>query len=148
MKVSIYDNIDPKFLDTTCKKAEKILAIQVEKDTRPFVPARTMSLNQRTRVQGNAIIYPGPYARYLYYGKVMVDSVTGRGAMKIPVGEGGDYIFRHRKGATLVPTGRDLHFNTGLHPQATSHWLEASKAANERKWMDVARRAIANEYNK
>lgn len=148
IQISVHDNIDPQFFHLTCTKAEKILAIQVLKDTRPFVPALTGSLNQRSRVEGNVVIYPGPYARYLYHGKVMVDSTTGKGAMKIPVGQGGDYIFRFRKGATLMPTGRDLHFNTGMHPDATSHWIEASKKKNMETWKEVARRAIANGYNK
>lgn len=64
-------------ISTACSKAEHVLAIQVAKDTAPFVPALTGSLTQRTKVDGSMIIYPGPYARFLYYGKVMVDPNTG-----------------------------------------------------------------------
>ena len=60
-----------------CTRAEHVLAEQMEKDTQPFVPMLTGSLTQRTRGVGNDIIYPGPYARFLYYGKVMVDPNTG-----------------------------------------------------------------------
>ena len=63
-------------------KANTILLSQVMKDTSPYVPFLTGSLNARTHVVGNTIIYPGPYARYLYYGKVMVDSVTGKARRK------------------------------------------------------------------
>ena len=65
-------------------KANDILVYQVMKDTSPYVPFLTGSLNARTQAVGNTIIYPGPYARYLYYGKVMVDSVTGKGPAYIP----------------------------------------------------------------
>lgn len=57
-------------------RAEHIVAVQAAKDTSPYVPFLTGSLDERTRVSGNTIIYPGPYARFLYYGKVMVDPGT------------------------------------------------------------------------
>lgn len=59
------------------EKAAHAIAAQAQKDTEPFTPALTGSMSQRTRVIGNEIIYPGPYARYLYYGKLMVDPNTG-----------------------------------------------------------------------
>lgn len=31
----------------------------------------------RVKVDGSTIIYAGPYARYLYYGKIMVAPKTG-----------------------------------------------------------------------
>lgn len=123
----------------TASNAEKILAVQVMKDTRRFVPALTMSLNNRTRVIGNAIVYPGPYARYLYHGKVMVDSVTGKGPAKIP-----EVGYRFRKGATLVPTNRPLKYTKTVHPDAQAEWMEASKAANMAKWKRVAAAAVQN----
>lgn len=60
-----------------CDRAEHVLAVQVAKDTAPFVPMLTGSLRTRTRVTGNTVVYPGPYARYLYYGKLYVDPLTG-----------------------------------------------------------------------
>ena len=62
-----------KALARRCTKAEHIVAMRVASDTDPYTPALTGSLNQRTRVVGNSVVYPGPYARYLYYGKVMMD---------------------------------------------------------------------------
>ena len=111
-----------------CTRAEHVLAEQVEKDTQPFVPALTGSLTQRTRVDGSAVIYPGPYARFLYYGKVMVDPNTG--STYAP------------KGGTKVVTDRNLVFNKTMHPQAQAHWLEASKAQNLDKWVRVADKAV------
>ena len=115
-------------LAQSCRKAEHIVALQVKKDTGPFAPALTGSLTQRTRVVGNEIIYPGPYARFLYYGKVMVDPNTG--STYAP------------KGGTKVVTDRNLVFNKTMHPQAQSHWFEASKAQNLEKWVRVADKAV------
>ena len=109
-------------------KAEEVVAWQVRKDTSPFVPALTGSLDQRTRVVGNTVIYPGPYARYLYYGKLMVDPETGSAWAS--------------NGASKVLTDRNLVFNTSVHPQAQSHWFEASKAQNLEKWIRVAEKAV------
>ena len=111
-----------------CKCAEHVLAVQVEKDTQPFVPALTGSLSTRTRVVGNEVIYPGPYARFLYYGKVMVDPKTG--STWAP------------KGGTKVVTDRNLVFTKAMHPQAQAFWCEASKAQNIDKWARVAQKAV------
>ena len=115
-------------LASACSRAEHAVAVQVEKDTAPFVPMLTGSLTQRTRVDGNQIVYPGPYARFLYYGKVMVDPSTG--STYAP------------KGGTKVVTDRNLVFNQTVHPQAQSHWFEASKAQNLDKWMRAAEKAV------
>lgn len=84
-------------LALACSEAEHVLAIQVESDTVPYVPALTGSMTQRTRAIGNTVVYPGPYARYLYYGKLMVDPDTGSPWAK--------------KGATKVLTDRNLVFH-------------------------------------
>lgn len=120
-----------KALARRCTKAEHIVAIQIEKDTSPYTPALTGSLNQRTRVVGNSVVYPGPYARYLYYGKLMVDPDTGS-----PWAQ---------PGAVKVLTDRDLVFTQSVHPQAQAHWFEASKAQNLDKWRRVA---AENVYKK
>lgn len=115
-------------LEARVDPAEHIIALQIEKDTRPFVPMLTGSLTNRTKVDGNRIEYPGPYARFLYYGKVMVDPDTGSPWAKA--------------GATKVVTDRNLVFTQDFHAQAQSHWIEASKAQNAEKWRRVAERAI------
>jgi len=131
------DLLNPNMFKLPCSVAESVVANQVLKDTRPFVPALTMSLNNRSYVQGNMVIYPGPYARYLYYGKAMKNAVTGKGPMYIP-----EVGYRWPKGATLIPTDRNLVFTTSVHPQAQAHWFEASKAQNMEKWEKVAEKAV------
>lgn len=129
VKADGFSELDEK-LAQACTKAEHILAVQVQKDTSPFVPFLTGSLDQRTRVDGNGIIYPGPYARFLYYGKVMVGPETGSTYAK--------------KGTTKALTDKNLVFNKAGHAQAQSHWFEASKAENLDKWVRVADKAVKN----
>lgn len=111
-------------------KLETALAVQVMKDTDKFVPALTGSLTQRAHVEGNTVVYPGPYARFLYYGKVMIYPPTG--STFAPKNE-------HK-----VVTDRDLVFNKSMHPLATAFWFEVSKSANLKTWMKVAERMTQN----
>lgn len=115
-------------------RAAHSVAYQIESDTRPFVPAQTESLANRAQVVDNTVIYPGPYARFLYYGKLMVDPETGSAWA--------------RKGANKVLTGTELNIKTNVHGQAQSHWFEASKAQNKDKWVEVAKKAVKRELNK
>ena len=129
VKAEGFDALQEKIAQA-CSKAEHALAVQVQKDTSPFVPFLTGSLDQRTQVVGDLIIYPGPYARFLYYGKVMIDPETG--STYAP------------KGGTKVLTDKNLVFNTSGHSQAQSHWFEAAKAENLNKWIRVADKAVKN----
>lgn len=114
-----------------CTKAEHTVALQVKKDTSPFVPALTGDLDRRTKVDGPLIIYPGPQSRYLYNGKLMVDPETGS-----------SYA---RKGTTKVLTDKNLVFSKAMHAQAQDHWFEASKAENLGKWIRVADKAVKDD---
>lgn len=133
-------------LQKSSTKAEHIVAQQVAKDTSPFVPAANESLDQRTRVDGSQIIYPGPYARYLYNGKVMVNAATGKGPSHF-IGKNGNEVIAFPKGSKLVATDRNLVFRTDVHPQAQDHWFEASKAQNLEKWVRVAQKAVKDGLN-
>lgn len=114
--------------------AEHALAVQMAKDTEQYVPARTKSFANRTRVDGSVIIYPGPSARFLWNGKLMIDPNTGSAWAP--------------KGATKVVTGKDLNISTAVHSKAQSHWFEASKAQNLPKWRNVAGRAMQREFRR
>lgn len=70
-----------KFKDKN-NKARMLLKNEIVKDTDKFVPFRTGYLkNSAIRSissKDDAIIYKGPYARFLYYGRVMVGVITHR----------------------------------------------------------------------
>lgn len=130
LKFTVHSNLSGigQMLQTASDRAQTAVAIQAQKDTSPYVPALTGSLDQRTRVDENRIIYPGPYARYLYYGKLMVDPETGSSYAP--------------KGTTKVLTDKNLVFNKAMHSQAQDHWFEASKSENMDKWLRVAGKAV------
>ena len=134
LKFSVHTSglsVIPERLKAASKKAEHTVAIQVQKDTSPYVPDLTGSLDQRTMVDGSEVIYPGPYARYLYHGKLMVDPETG--STYAP------------KGGTKVVTDKNLVFNKAMHSQAQACWFEASKAENMDKWLRVADKAVKRD---
>lgn len=116
------------------QKMMHIVATHVAKDTVKYVPMRTGSqmlrsgahLSDRASVKGNKIIYPGPYARYLYEGKVMEGPLHGP---------------KHA-------TDKDLVFSDKPHAKATAHWFEESKKANIHTWRKVAKRAFLDGIKK
>jgi len=141
VKTSGFSELDKKIAQVS-GKAEHVVAIQVQKDTEPFVPALNKSLVNRTEVVGDSVIYPAPYARYLYYGKVMVDE-HGNGPNHF-VDRHGNEVIRFPKGSKLHATDRNLVFNHAVHPNAQDHWYETSKSQNLEKWLRVADKAVKN----
>ncbi len=138
--VTLEKIIDPAaILDGRATKLEQALAWQILKDTAAFLPALTGSFTQRSHVTGNRIIYPGPYARYLWHGVAMVNSKTGKGPRYIP-----EVGYRWPKGAILKPTTRPLKFNTAMHAKAQSHWMDASNAQNMEKWKRMGAKIYAD----
>lgn len=121
LKFQVYtenlNNLQSRIADSV-DRAEIAVAEQVLKDTAPFVPFLTGSLSGRARVDGKSVVYPGPYARYLYYGKVMIGH------------------------APKQVTEKDLVFTTDYHKDAQAFWFEASKAQNMKKWERTAEKAV------
>lgn len=127
-------------LNKRLQKAQIDLEVAIAEDIKPYMPILTGNMLQRTQAinasnlgSGVVTIAPAPYGRYLYEGKVMVDAETGKGARPIKL-KTGEVIFRHRKGATLVPTDRPLTYTSG---SAVPHWYERAKADNWNKWIDL-----------
>ena len=92
-----------------------------------YCPAATLSLARSayaaTQLGDGRVIYPGPYARYLYYGEVM--------GPNIPVFDddsGEPTRFFSPPGQKKHLTGRQLTFSTDVNPLAGSFWFERMKA--------------------
>lgn len=113
-------------LEKEISGTEEKLIQRVKNDTTQFVPYKTGNLTENTTIQGNKIVYPAPYARFLYYGKLMVDPLTGSAWA--------------RKGVKKILTQKNLVFERSVHPQAQSHWFEASAALNLSDWVDFAKK--------
>lgn len=133
IRISVKKNIDPSLLTGRASKVEKALAWQILKDTDVFVPARTGTFARMAHVIGNAIVYTGVQANYLWHGVAMVNSKTGKGPRYIP-----EVGWRWPKGAILKPTNRPLNFDRSMHAKAQSHWVDASRAQNMKKWEKIA----------
>lgn len=94
-----------------------------------YMPFRTGALATKSKhiKSSTEIEVAAPYALYMYYGKVMVNSKTGKGPAFIP-GVG----YRYRKGTVLKATERDLNYDLTKHPKAGPFWdrrMMASEAA-------------------
>ena len=113
-KVEGLSDIDRK-LAAMANKQEIWLANEVLKDTVNYVPASGAQggMYAQAHTEGSLVIYPGPYARYLYYGKVM----------------------RGPKHGPKYATDKNLNISRDHHPNAQSYWFEASKAQNLDKWL-------------
>lgn len=67
-----------------------------------------------TEIGSGQIVYQNPYARFQYYGKLMVSSITGSAFAS--------------SGESKVLTDKDLTYNTSRHALAGAFWFERMKA--------------------
>lgn len=106
-------------------EAQQWLGDRVLEDCKAVMPHLTGGLQQRSHTEdgGKRVVFPGPYARFQYGGKVMVDPVTGSPWA--------------RKGAKKVLTDRPLQYS---NPQATDHWFDTAKARNGEYWIAGVKR--------
>lgn len=95
-----------KFVDSEC------IRLMV-----PYTPMRNGILQKGavlgTKIGSGEIHYIIPHARYQYYGKLMVSSITGSAFAK--------------RGESKVLTEKDLVYNKARHPLAQRLWFETMK---------------------
>lgn len=103
---------------------------QVMNDMVPYMPHRDGTFVNLTRLQSSSIQGTGrvvagapPTGRFLYYGKVMVDPVTGSSWA--------------RKGAKKVVTDRPLTYS---NPKATPKWFDTAKENHGKSWIKGVKR--------
>lgn len=99
---------------------QKFLTNTINRRMTRYMPYRTSALSTKLKYvkSPTEIEVRGPYALYQYFGKVMVNSKTGKGPALIP-GVG----YRYKKGTTLKATERDLDQQTGTkNPKAGPFW--------------------------
>lgn len=103
-----------------------------------YMPMDSGSLIKRsyaaTVIGSGRIVFPGPYAHYLYHGEVygpnipIFDDDSG-----IPT----SYWSPKKK----YPTGRELNIKIDKNPHATSHWWDVAKANHLKDIFEEARKA-------
>lgn len=102
----------------------------------PLIPFNTGMLKQSAWITngGEEIVWEQPYARYQYYGMLMVDPKTKKAAMFSE-----DYGFWSRPGVTKELTNTPLKY----HGQGGSHWFEkAMQNGGREKIIKVAREEV------
>lgn len=122
-----------KRLNGDTDMARKILKTEVVKDTEPFVPMQGGYLKKSPydsiSKKTDTIVYDSPYAKFLYYGKVMVGVRTHRPWAKA--------------GETKIVINKSLTYGK-LNPLACAFWFERSKSLNKDKWLKLSRKVYRN----
>lgn len=90
----------------------------------PFVSGMTYKVTvAQTDISKPYIITDTPYAKYLFYGKVMVDPKINAAGFMTPEG------WRSRKGCVKILTSRNLEYTKTKNPLAGPRWDEALSTA-------------------
>ena len=130
VKVKVQFDGDARVLKNRKKltKCKKKLICQVIKDTTPYVPMQDGILYMSALVNQNRykdkIVWTGPYARFLYHGKVMV-GIRSRRAWA-------------RLGEVKEATNKALKYGK-THPLAGPEWYIRSKSKNKGKWVKLTK---------
>ena len=109
IRYSLAIDIPDDILDKRVKKANSWLQEEIIDDTDQFVPMRTGALAGTVYRDGNEIVYAMPYARYMYYGKVMVDPKTGAAGFLAKNPKTGALEWKSRKNIRKKLTDRPIH---------------------------------------
>jgi hypothetical protein len=111
-------------------KVQKFIDQETIRYMDPYTPRITgaliKSVTQGSKIGSGDLIYSSPYARYLYYGKLMVSSVTGSA-----------YAMH---GESKVLTDRDLEYSKASNPMAGPYWFERMKADHKDDILNGARK--------
>lgn len=100
-------------------RVQEFFTSEIMRKADPYVPFSAGALRDSARISEDkcAIIYDTPYARYHWFGNLMVDPVTGKGAFYSPT-----YGFWSRPGVNKEKTDRDLNYNGA--PLRGSRWVK------------------------
>ena len=93
-----------------------------------------------TDIGSGEVVYPGPYARYLYYGEVY--------GPNIPIFEddsGEPVGFFSPPGQKKHPTGRPLEYSTDTNPLAGAFWFERMKADHLDDIIEEAKAVVSDK---
>lgn len=105
---------------------QKFLTMTVNRRITRYMSFRTGAMSTKLKYVKSLteIEVLAPYARYQYYGKVMVNAATGKGPAFIP-GVG----YRYRKGTILKAINRGLQYGTTKNALAGPYWDRRMMAA-------------------
>lgn len=109
-------------------KAQQVLDKSVIDWNLQYVPWETGALGKSaygaTQIGSGEIVYPGPYAHYMYYGEVYGPNIwNGDGHVK-----DAPQPFFSPKGEKKHPTGREIVYAQDVNPLAGPFWADRMKA--------------------
>lgn len=111
-------------------KAQYELDSTIMTDMQPYMPMQTGTFINVTKglsaaIAGSGKVYAAapPFGRFLYEGKVMVDTKTGSPWA--------------RPGAKKVVTDRDLKYS---NLKATPHWFDTAKKNHGKSWVNKTKK--------
>jgi hypothetical protein len=109
-------------------KAREDLNDQIMLDCKDYVPFNQSILSNSVHTEnGDEIVWNGPYARFLYMGKLMLDD---------------------RGSAWALPNtqkhvvDKDLTYSKEGHSKAGAHWFERAKEDYLDTWIETVRKAV------
>lgn len=133
LRTKISATVYPDVLDRKCTKAERAVAVQAERDSRPYIPSATGRLRHSGKVYGNTIVWDLPYARIQYFGKVYVDPHRRIAGFPTPDGNWKSFVGRQK-----VRSERSFQHPGGGGPQ----WFKRAKDAKLASWVRLAQGVI------
>ena len=109
---------------------QRFVTSEINKRITRYMPFRSGALSTKLKfmVSPTQIQVIAPYARYQYYGRVMVNAKTGKGPMNIP-GVG----LRYRTGTVLKATEQPLTYDRTKNPNAGPYWDRRMMAAEQKQ---------------
>ncbi len=106
--------------------AQRFFTENVNKRITKYMPYRSGALSGKLKrvTSPSEITISAPYARYQYYGKIMIDPAINAAGFLTK-----DGTWRSRKGAVKVLTDRDLTYDTTKNAEAGPFWDRRMMAA-------------------
>lgn len=112
-------------------RAERALAARMLADMDAYVPSQSGRTRSGARVEGNRVVYPGPYAGVLYRGRVQVDPMT--------------HSPYARAGVRKVVSDQKIHYS---RPGASAYWLTPAKRAKLKDWQRLVAKEVTRGLTK
>ena len=115
-------------------RVQKYVDSEVIRRMKPYTPMLSSALIKSatisTKIGSGEIKQNTPYARYQYYGKLMVSSITGS-----------SYA---RMGEKKVLTNKNLNYRK-INPNAGPFWFERMKSDHKKAILEMARKESGAE---
>lgn len=125
-------------------RAQTVLDSEIVDRMEPYTPHRNGILKSKNNFSGIGTGIIGqhqPYARYMYYGKVMVDPVTGAAGFKDKNG-----FWKSRRYVDKVVSDRDITYQGA--PMRGAFWFERMKADHIDELLNIVAKETGGRADK